>query len=135
MLTLRRIFVGTLAGASAGALAGAALAWGPMAASFVAWPSVWRDCGPHLFIPLWMGAVIGFAAPLWKGSFSGVFLTLAAGMGAGLTATSAYEAAFGKAYVLPSGFASYAGIFPMLLLFCGGAAAAVWTFSVARLLD
>ncbi|MBI5239301.1 MAG: hypothetical protein HY926_02425 [Elusimicrobia bacterium] len=130
---LKGAMLGTLAGAVAGTGVGWVLAWNRISL-YGDLATCWRNCGPHVFIPLWMGTVIGFAARLERDSFFGHILTAAAGVGAGLLAPAAFMHVFGRPYPV-SGFAAMPNVLPLLLLFCGGLAAFLWRFTVDRLID
>jgi hypothetical protein len=125
--------VGTLSGSVVGGGVGWVLAWDKVALGGDL-ATCWRNCGPHIFIPLWMGTVIGFAARIERDSISGYFLTAAAGMGAGVLAPTAYRCVFGRPYPL-AGFAAAPNVFPLLLLFCGSVAAFFWRFTFDRFID
>jgi hypothetical protein len=130
---LQDAVVGTLAGAVAGGAVGWVLAWDQV---FLAGDlrTFWHACGPHLFIPLWMGALIGFACRIDRDSLFGFLLALAAGMAAGLFAPLAYWRMFGRPYA-SSGFAATPNALPMLLMICGGVAAAVWRATFDKWID
>jgi len=130
---LKDAIVGTLAGAVAGGALGWVLAWDKVSLNgdFL---TFWRACGPHLFIPLWMGTVIGFAARIDRDSLLGYFLAMAAGMAAGVLAPTAYGRMFGTPYPV-SGFAATPYVLPLLLLTCGGVAAVFWRATFDKLIN
>lgn len=135
MARLRGVVLGTLAGAAAGAVVGWVLAGGVVTASFRGWATVWRDCGRHVFIPLWIAVVAGFASRLIRAPLSGLVFTVMAGMAAGIATPAAYQMAFGTPFVPPKGFASLPNVLPLLLAFCGGVTAAFWRLAVDRFID
>ena len=129
----RGALLGTLAGAAAGAAVGWVLAWDRVSL-YGDLATCWRNCGPHVFIPLWMGTIIGFFARFERDTFFGHVLTAAAGIGAGILAPAVFLRVFGSPYPV-SGFAAAPNVLPLLLLFCGGLAAFLWRFTVDRLID
>jgi hypothetical protein len=130
---LKDAAVGTLAGAMAGGALGWVLAWDKvfLGGDFL---TFWRACGPHLFIPLWMGTVIGFASRIDRDSILGYLLTAIAGMAAGVLAPTAYGRMFGTPYPA-SGFTATPHVLPLLLLLCGGVAAVGWRATFDKLID
>jgi hypothetical protein len=134
MTFLRRLVLSTVLGAAFGLAAGAAISWPAVGGSFQRWSGVWRDCGPHVFVALEMGAAIGFSAALLPG-VAGSVLTLAAGAASGYLAPVLYARAFGEAMPPGTGFFAVPMVFQALLAFCGGSLALLWRFGVARMLD
>ncbi|HAM36131.1 MAG TPA: hypothetical protein DEB40_02625 [Elusimicrobia bacterium] len=129
------LILGTLLGAVAGGAVGCVLEWDAVLKAYRGMPTLWHDCGPYLFIAVWMGAVIGFCSRFRRETFGGSFLAVAAGMAAGFFALSVHRLVFGRPFAVPAGFASYPLIFQLLLVLGGGIAAGMWRFGVDRLID
>lgn len=124
---------GMLYGAISGGLVGCVLAWSSVARSFTRLGTFWPDCGPHIFVPLWLGAVVGLVSRLGRESFSWLMVVIVSGVCAGLLVPAAFEYSFGRAFNIGTGFMgiSYA---QEIVLGSGGVIAAVfWYFGINKL--
>lgn len=132
---IRGIIVGALCGAAAGVAVGWLLEVRVVNRAFNGWSTVWRDCGPHVFIPLVIGAAAGIAARIDRGSMNGMLVSVAVGIACGYLSPLLYLHVFGRPFLPPRGFTAFANVFPLLLMICGGLAAAIWRLGPDRFID
>lgn len=126
------MMIGAISGAAAGLLAACAFSWNAIAGSYTVLGTFWADCGPHIFIPIWMGAVIGLAARLSGDSVSGFVITLVAGIAAGFLAPGLFTAVFGQVLRVSFGFIRIAYASEMVLALFGAIAAIFWYWGVNK---
>ena len=127
------MIIGGVSGAIAGCNAGCVFAWDDVSRAYTGWRTVWPDCGPHLFIPLWIGMIIGLVARMERGSSSGFFTTLLSGAAAGFAAPILFTFVFGKTLHISFGFVSVAYAEEIVLSLGGGAAALFWYFGANKI--
>ena len=127
------VIIGAGSGSLAGLAAGCLISWNQVSAAFTGWRTIWPDCGPHLFIPLWLGTVIGLVSRMERDSVSGIFTTIVSGMVAGFAAPTFFWLVFGKNLQLQFGFIAI-HIGPQIFLSAaGGAAGFFWHMGVNRI--
>jgi len=124
---------GALSGAVAGCAAGLAYSWGDVSGAFTGWRTVWSDCGPHLFIPLWIGTVIGLVARTERDSSSGFVMTMLCGAAAGFSTPMLFSLLFHKTLHISFGFISIAYAEEIVLAATGGTAALFWYFGANKI--
>lgn len=123
---------GLVAGLLVGLLVGCALSWGQVSVAFHGWPTCWQDCGPFVFVPVWIGGVIGMASTLEHGSLTGLLITMCLGAAAGFFAALAFFYVFDKnlSFYFLSLKVPY--IVNLTNAIAGGLAGAVWHFLYTR---
>ncbi len=127
------VVIGAVSGALAGLAAGCLISWNQVSAAFTGWRTFWPDCGPQLFIPLWLGTVIGLISRMERESFSGIFITILSGMAAGFAAPTLFWLVFGRNLQLHFGFIAIR-IGPQIIISAaGGAAGFFWHMGVNRI--
>ena len=127
------VVIGAGSGALAGLAAGCLISWNQIAAAFTGWRTFWADCGPHFFIPLWIGTVIGLISRMERDSVSGVFITVISGMVAGFAAPTFFWLLFGRDVHLHFGFLTIHAGPQIVLSAAGGAAGFFWHMGVNRI--
>jgi uncharacterized membrane protein YeaQ/YmgE (transglycosylase-associated protein family) len=132
--TILQVLVGALSGATVGCLAACVFSLDELLRAYTGWRTFWPDCGPHLFIPFWLGAVIGLVARVERDSSSGFLTTLLCGIAAGFAAPWLFFLAFGKTLHISFGFVAIAYAEQIVLAVGGGVAALFWYFSVNKIL-
>ena len=132
--TVLEILIGAVSGAIAGCIAACAFSLDDMLRAFTGWGAFWPDCGPHLFITLWIGTVIGLVARVERNSSSGFLATLLSGIAAGFAPPTLFYLVFGKALRISFGFISIAYAEEIILAIGGGIAAMFWYFGVNKVL-
>ena len=133
MNTILEILIGALSGAIAGCLVAGAFSLDEMLRAYTGWRTFWPDCGPHLFLPLWIGTVVGLVARVERHSSSGFVMTLLSGMAAGFATPALFFLAFGKALHISFGFVSISYVAEIVLAVCGGTAASFWYFGANKI--
>ena len=111
---------GLAAGALTGLVVGCVMKWSILSAAYTGLNTCWQDCGPFIFVPLWIGAVIGLVSMLERGTITGLLLTAASGGVAGFLAATVFYYIFGKHFRF-----YFANLIHGL---CGVVAAFIWNF-------
>ena len=132
--TILEVLIGASSGALAGCIAACAFSLDDMLRAFTGWRTFWPDCGPHLFITLWIGTVIGLVARVERDSSSGFLTTLLSGIAAGFATPTLFFLVFGKTLRISFGFISIAYAEEIILAIGGGIAAIFWYFGVNKVL-
>jgi len=131
--TILEILIGALSGALAGCITACAFSLNELLRAYTGWRTFWPDCGPLLFIPLWIGTVIGLVARVERDSASGFLTTLLCGSAAGFATPWLFYLAFGKTLHISFGFISIAYAEQIILAVGGGIAALFWYYSVNKI--
>lgn len=131
--TILEILIGAVSGAIAGCIAACAFSLDDMLRAFTGWPTFWPDCGPYLFITLWIGTVIGLVARVERDSSSGFLTTLLSGIAAGFATPTLFYLVFGKALHIAFASISIAYAEQIILAICGGTVAMFWYFGANKI--
>ncbi|MBI4057559.1 MAG: hypothetical protein HY399_08450 [Elusimicrobia bacterium] len=131
MRWLKSVILGTILGGIGGGFVGYIMVPDIVAKAYHGVPTIWHDLGPLLFIPVWIGAMIGFGSKVFNIPFMGTLLTVAAGMLAGFLAPTLHEQFFGQG-PFPTGFLGYPRIYQFLLIFLGGVGGAFWHATIGK---
>ena len=134
MRGIANTIAGAVAGAASGAVVGCAVAWEPVSRSYTGPAAFWTNCGPHIFVPVWLGAVVGLASKLADDSFSGMAVVAFAGVGAGLLVPTAYQYMFCRPFTMSVAFMGIPYAKEIVLGGAGAIAAFFWYFSGNKLL-
>jgi hypothetical protein len=125
---------GLLYGIIGGGLLGCVFAWGSVARSFTSLRTFWPDCGPHIFVPLWLCSVAGLISKLGDESFFWLIILMLSGVCAGLMVPAAYQHAFGQPFRMGTGFMGIPYAQEIVLSGGGVAASFFWYFGVNKIL-
>lgn len=124
-------------GAGFGALVGGSLgclySWKQVYDAYTGWRNFWPDCGPHIFIPLWIGTVIGLVARMERDSTTGAFATILSGMIAGLITPTLFWLVFGLHLRLSFGFMPIPMARDLIISIFGGMAGLFWFLGINKL--
>jgi uncharacterized membrane protein YeaQ/YmgE (transglycosylase-associated protein family) len=123
---------GAVSGALAGGALGCFVSWTLVSAAYTGWRTFWPDCGPHIFIPLWIGTVIGLVAGVDRDSPSGAVTTIIAGAVAGFVTPTIFWMAFGQNLHFHFGFLALPILRGIIIGICGGAAGLFWYMGINR---
>ncbi|MEA3307382.1 MAG: hypothetical protein U9Q34_06320 [Elusimicrobiota bacterium] len=133
MHNIIEIFKGLILGILGGIAVGCLSSWNLLSRSYTGWKTVWHDCGQILFIPMFMGAIIGLVSRMEKDSHGGFITSILTGMGAGFFAPMIFHQIFGKRIYFSFGSIDMLYVPNLTFMVCGGAAAFVWHFSINKL--
>lgn len=134
MRGILNIIAGAVLGGASGVVVGCIFAWGSVSRSYTGPLTFWTDCGPHIFLPVWLGAVVGLAAKLADDSFTGLAVVAAAGVCAGLLVPTVYQYVFYRPFTLSVAFLGIPYAREMVLGGAGAIAAFFWYFSGNKLI-
>ena len=126
------VIIGAGSGALAGGAAGCLFAWSWVSGAYTGWRTFWPDCGPHIFIPLWVGTVIGLVARMERDSAYGVFSTIISGAAAGFITPALFWLVFGRNLHFSFGFLSVPMAREIIISAGGGAAGFFWHLGVNK---
>jgi len=128
-----RIIKGALSGIIIGALAGGALGGNALLNAYSGLGTFWPACGPHIFVPMWICAVVGTLSKITGESFTGLLLLMASGIVAGLAAPVMFQNVFGQPYSIGSAFMGIRYAQEIALSGGGIVAALFWYFGINKL--
>ena len=124
---------GLAAGTLAGILIGCASSWNDVYGAYTGWRTCWQDCGPYIFVPVWIGAVVGLVAMVERDSVSGAAITVFSGGLAGFFASTIFWYVFGMHLRMYLGSVSVPHVINLIYAVGGSAAAFLWYFGINRL--
>ncbi|MFA6433194.1 MAG: hypothetical protein WCW52_00715 [Elusimicrobiales bacterium] len=134
MSFILEVILGAASGASAGLAAGCLYSWPEVSHSYTGLRTVWPDCGPYIFIPLWIGTVIGLVARMERNSSFGALATILCGATAGIITPTMFWLSFGLKLYFYFGFLSIPIMREIILGAGGGMAGFFWYMGISRVL-
>ncbi|MCX5784178.1 MAG: hypothetical protein NTX59_00660 [Elusimicrobia bacterium] len=135
MRDISNILAGAAAGAASGAVVGCAVAWEAVSRSYTGPAAFWTNCGPHIFVPVWLGAAVGLVSKLADDSFFGMAVVAFAGICAGLLVPTVYQYMFYRPFTMSVAFMGIPYAREIVLGGAGAIAAFFWYFSGNKLLS
>ncbi|MBI4052124.1 MAG: hypothetical protein HY400_06435 [Elusimicrobia bacterium] len=133
MVWIKKITGSTLLGGLAGGVIGFLIAPEAIRKAYQGFSTIGRDLGPFLFIPVWMGGVVGFCSQLIRVPLLGMLLTVVVGMLAGFSAPYLHQEFFGRT-PFHAGFLAYPMLYQFLLVFFGAIGGVVWYHVTGKML-